>query len=114
MARIFGGLPCRLDKDGDLMIWKDGVWHPSGECFVCDDLGLLGFHCRRCAPLGYLYVGPALTLDDVVVNPLRLGAIANLVQTSLAAEPKPEAACSHFLLLLASLWLDAFPQYEGD
>jgi hypothetical protein len=66
------------------VIWKDGVWRPSGVCDVCDEVGPLGFHCKRCALLGYLYVGPELTLDEVVADPRELGSIANHVHQGLS------------------------------
>jgi hypothetical protein len=34
----------------------------------------------------------ALTLDDVVVDPRRLGYMANLVHTAVVNEPAPKAA----------------------
>jgi hypothetical protein len=115
IARIAGGLPHRLDANEVLTIWKDGVWHPYGECCRCNDLGPWHFHCQRCAPHGYLYVRgePMIVID--AVNPQKLAAFAGIVHTTLAAEPDPEASLSHFLSLLASLWSDSFPQNEaGD
>jgi hypothetical protein len=39
---------------------------------MCDDVGPLGFHCKRCVPLVHLYVGPEVTLDNVVAEPREL------------------------------------------
>jgi hypothetical protein len=46
IARIDGGIPWRLDEDGDLTVWKDGVWHLTGECIDRDDIGPHGMHCK--------------------------------------------------------------------
>jgi hypothetical protein len=51
---------------------------------------------------------------DGAVNQGRLATLADIVHMTLATEPNSEAAQTHFLLLLASLWSDAFPQHvEG-
>ncbi len=114
IARIAGGLPHRLDENEVLTIWKDGVWHPYGECCVCNYLGPWHFHCQRCAPNGCLYMKGEPWQEVDAVNPQKLATIAGMVHTTLAAEPDPEESRSHFLSLLASLWSDAFPPHEGD
>jgi hypothetical protein len=48
-------------------------------------------------------------VEDGALNELRLQTLANFVHTTLARKPDPENAHSHFLLLLSSLWPDAFP-----
>jgi hypothetical protein len=53
-----------------------------------------------------------MTLDKTMMNPQKLGAIAHLVHALLLGDPNPEAAYPHFLFLLVSLWLDAYPQME--
>ena len=114
VRRIAGPLPWRLDDDGNLTIWKDGVWHPVGECIQCEELGPACFHCTKCKPPGHLYVGGGMTLDDFMVNPPKVAAMALLVHASLQDFPDPHAAHSHFLFLLVSFWTDAYPQHTGD
>jgi hypothetical protein len=110
MDRIASSLQRTLDENSVLTIWKDGVWHPYGKCCGCNDLGPHHFHSKRCAKHGLLCVrGPYPYVEVGGSNPPRLGTIPNTVHTTLAAEPNPEAARSHFLLLLASLWLVALP-----
>lgn len=112
MAWVAGSLPSRLEDDGDMTIWKDGVWHFAGECSMCGDIGPFGVNCIRCT-FGQLYGRPDSD-DPEVVNFHRLGSITNLFHTLLSSEPDYKAAHTHFLLLLASLWSDGFPQHAGD
>jgi hypothetical protein len=55
-----------------------------------------------------------MTLDDFMVNPQKVAAMALLVHASLQDFPDPQAAHNHFLFLLASFWADAYPQHTGD
>lgn len=51
---------------------------------------------------------PCYVQDRALKEPW-LQTLANFVHMTLAREPDPKKACSHFLLLLSSLWSDAFP-----
>jgi hypothetical protein len=113
-SHVASGSSSSLDDTNVLTILKDGVWHPYGECVHCNLVGPRGFHCqnKQCVRLGLLYWrGLSPYMCDGAVNQGRLTTLADIVHTTLAAEPDLEAARIHFLLLLASLWCDAFPQH---
>ena len=112
LSRVYGGLPYRLDESQLLTIWKDGVWHPCGECFNCDGLGPAGFHCKRCEPTGFLYVGVAMCLDDIVMDPQKIGMMALLTHGTIEDFPDPRSAHSHLIMLLESYHADAHPDHD--
>jgi hypothetical protein len=117
-SRVNYGFSSSLDDTNILTILKDGVWHSYGKCVHCNLVGPRRFHCqnKQCVCLGLLYWrGPSPYMCDGAVNQGRLATLRlNPIHTTLAAEPDSEAARTPFLLLLASLWCDAFPQHvEG-
>jgi hypothetical protein len=43
-------LPVRINLECDVTIWKDGMWHPGGECLNCGELGPGCYPCTQCTP----------------------------------------------------------------
>jgi hypothetical protein len=112
LNRIPNNVLYNLDDNRRLIFWKDGVWHPAGECFNCDALGPAGYHCKRCEPTGYLYVGIGMTLDNIVFEPQKLGMMALLTHATIQEWPDPIAAHSHLMMLLKSYHEDAHPEMD--
>jgi hypothetical protein len=87
---------------GDLLVLRHGQWDAAGECINCDHIGPAYSHCQRCDPQSFLFVNSGLSLDDIVIDPQRIGAVAHLLHTTLQDETNPAASRSHFHLLLDS------------
>jgi hypothetical protein len=97
-------LPVRVNLECDVTIWKDGMWHPGGECLDCGELGPGYNPCTQYGPDRFLYVIADHEPDGVHIDPWKLGVLAHLVHSTLRDEPDPEAARRHFILLLESLF----------
>ena len=95
-------LPMRVNIEGNVTIWKDGMWHPAGECCNCGQLGARYYPCTRCTPDRFLYLIIDHEPDGVDLDPRKLGAVAELVRSTLHDQPDPEASRRHFILLLES------------
>ena len=97
-------LPVQVNLEGNVDIWKDGMWHPAGECVNCGQLGPGYYPCTYCAPMKFLYVIADHEPDGVDLDPRKLGIVAHLVHSTLRDEPDTQAARRHFMLLLNSLF----------
>jgi hypothetical protein len=43
-------LPVRVSEECNIIIQKDGMWHPAGECLNCGHFGPGYYPCTHCAP----------------------------------------------------------------
>jgi hypothetical protein len=88
---------------------KNGYWKPAGECIYCGDLGPRYFDCKRCDPLGFLYLAEEIELDQIeIVNddPRSEGRMAHIVHLDMLNQPDPAAAREQFLFLFYNCGMD--------
>jgi hypothetical protein len=86
------------------------MWKPARECINCGDLGPAYCHCQRCNSHGFLCMASYMSLDDIVIDPEQLQAMAHLLHSTLKDKSNPLASISHFHLLLDSLLADDKPE----
>jgi hypothetical protein len=102
-------LPTKVDEEGNVNILKNGYWKPAGECIYCRDLGPRYFDCKRCDPLGFLYLAEEIELDQIeIVNddPRSEGRMAHIVHLDMLNQSDPAAAREQFLFLFYNCGMD--------
>jgi hypothetical protein len=88
-----------VDKEGKVIILKNGYYKTAGECINCGDLSPCYSHCVRCNPLGFLYLAKESELNQMEIinnDPRSEGRMAHIVHLDILHQPDPATARERF------------------